>query len=396
MSQAARWTIAGLFFLAMFVEMVTRGESWELTNTSHGIIPSGHGAAYELLMQLELGAGRSYEDERYLSKTATVWWIEPDGLCSGTGDGPLEAGQSGVWRATDWMARGGTGVVFLPDGPLDCLAEGVLVGEPAPARDLDIDDEDPDDPDSDVKIHDEARSITTVTGRILRQPRMLTEMPLYHFRNAPNYEVLVADEKFGPFVISREIGEGRLVLVASAQPLRNRGLREADAALFIVDLALAFGSPLIDEREHGILPRPLPISFLAGSAAMPAIGGVVLLGALLVWRARAQLPPSLELDQPAPPTLDAYISSVATLYRGTRDHIEVLRTYQEFALSQLRRSLKLPSDISREQIQNRLRSSGGLSSEDLARLLDEPVCSRRSDLLRATSQIDQILERSAR
>ena len=229
MSQAARWTIAGLFFLAMFVEMVTRGESWELTNTSHGIIPSGHGAAYELLMQLELGAGRSYEDERNLSETATVWWIEPDGLCSDTGDGPL-----------------------------DCLAEGVLVGEPAPARDLDIDDEDWDDADRYVKIHDEALSITTVTGQILRQPRMLTAMPFHYFRNAPNYEVLVSDEKFGPFVISREIGEGRLVLVASAQPLRNRGLREADAAPFVVDLALAFGPPLIDEREHGILPRPLP------------------------------------------------------------------------------------------------------------------------------------------
>jgi hypothetical protein len=129
---------------------------------------------------------------------------------------------------------------------------------------------------------------------------------------------------------------------------------------------------------------------------MPAFGGVVLLGALLIWRARAESPPRLEPDQPEPPTLDAYIGSVANLYRGTRDHIEVLRAYQEFALSQLRRSLRLPPAASREQLENRLRLSGGVTSEDLETLLNEPACSKRSELLRATSQIDQILERSAR
>jgi hypothetical protein len=396
MSQGVRWTIAGLFFLAMFAEIVTRDESWELTQTSHGIIPVGHGAVYEMLMQLGLGAGRSYENERNLPEAATVWWIEPGGLCSGAGDGPLEADRSGVWRATDWMARGGTGVVFLPDKPLDCLAEGVLAGEPIPARTLDVDDEAPGDETLGEELNEETLGITTMLGKILRQPRTLDKMPLRHFRNTMNYEVLVADVEFGPFVVSRKIGEGQLVLVASALPLRNTSLRKADAATFVVDLALAFGSPLIDEREHGLLPRPLPIVFLVRSAAMPAFGGVVLLGALLIWRARAESPPRLEPDQPAPPTLDAYIGSVANLYRGTRDHIEVLRAYQEFALSQLRRSLRLPPAASREQLENRLRLSSGVTSEDLETLLNEPACSKRSELLRATSQIDQILERSAR
>jgi len=387
MSQGASWTIAALFFLAMFAGIVTQEESWELTQTSHGIIPVGHGAVYEMLMRFELGAGRSYENERSLPEAATVWWIEPDGLCRDAGDGPLEAGRSSVWRATNWMARGGTGVVFLPDKRLDCLAEGVLAGEPVPARALDVDDEAPDD---------ETLGITTMMGESLRQPRTLAKMPLRHFRNTMNYEVLVADEESGPFVVSRKIGEGQLVLVASALPLRNASLRKADAAPFVVDLALAFGPPLIDEREHGLLPRPLPIAFLSRSAAMPAIGGVVLLGALLIWRARAESPPRLEPDQPAPPTLNAYIGSVANLYRGTRDHIEVLRAYQEFALSQLRRSLRLPPDASREQLENRLRSPGGVTSEDLETLLNEPACSKRSELLRATSRIDKILERSAR
>jgi hypothetical protein len=396
MSQGVRWTIAGLFFLAMFAEIVTRDESWELTQTSHGIIPVGHGAVYEMLMQLGLGAGRSYENERNLPEAATVWWIEPGGLCSGAGDGPLEADRSGVWRATDWMARGGTGVVFLPDKPLDCLAEGVLAGEPIPARTLDVDDEAPGDETLGEELNEETLGITTMLGKILRQPRTLDKMPLRHFRNTMNYEVLVADVEFGPFVVSRKIGEGQLVLVASALPLRNTSLRKADAATFVVDLALAFGSPLIDEREHGLLPRPLPIVFLVRSAAMPAFGGVVLLGALLIWRARAESPPRLEPDQPEPPTLDAYIGSVANLYRGTRDHIEVLRAYQEFALSQLRRSLRLPPAASREQLENRLRLSSGVTSEDLETLLNEPACSKRSELLRATSQIDQILERSAR
>jgi hypothetical protein len=406
MSQEIRWTIVGIFFLAVFAEIVTREESWELTQTSHGIIPQGHGAVYEMLMQLGLGVGRSYENERSLPETATVWWIEPNELCRGAGDGPLEVDHSGVWRATDWIAGGGTGVVFLPSHPLDCLAEGLLAGEPVPVRAFDVGDEDPENGvpadkalDGDTlgeELHEEPLGLTTMIGKILRQPRTLAEMPMSRFRDTMNYEVLVTDEESGPFVVSRKIGKGQLVLVASALPLRNASLREADAAPFVVDLALAFGSPLIDEREHGLLPRPLPIPFLARSAAMPAIGGVVLLGALLIWRARAETPPRLEPDQPAPPTLDAYIGSVANLYRGTRDHIEVLRAYQEFALSQLRRSLRLPPDASREHLQNRLRSFGGVNPGDLESLLNEPACSRRSELLRATSQIDQILERLVR
>jgi hypothetical protein len=173
-------------------------------------------------------------------------------------------------------------------------------------------------------------------------------------------------------------------------------LSKADAAPFVVDLALAFGSPLIDEREHGLLPRPSPILFLARSAALPAIGGVVLLGMLLVWRARSEFPPRLETDRHASPTLDAYIGSVASLYRSTREHAEVLRSYQEFALSQLRRLLKLPPDTSREQLQDRLLSSRGLTAEDLELILKEPTCSRRSELLKITSRIDEILERAAR
>jgi len=396
MSRRVRWTIAGLFFVVAFAAIVTQEDSWELTRTSHGIAPAGHGAMYQMLLQLGLATGRSYENERNLPDAATVWWIEPDGLCSGVEDEPLEAGRSGVWRATDWIAHGGTALVFLPDRPLECLADHTLAGEPVPARALDVGDQAPDDGAVAEKVGEEPPGQTVMTGSILRQPRTLVTPPRSYFLDPMNVEVLAVKAEFGPFVVSRRIGEGQLVLVASALPLHNVSLREADAAPFIVDLALGFGPPLIDEREHGLLPRPPPIRFLARSAAMPAIGGVVLLGALLVWRSRADLPSRLAPDQLAPPTLDAFLGSVANLYRGTRDYVEVLRAYQGFALRQLRRSLRLPPDASLEQLQNCLRSSRGVTSEDLEPLLTQPVCAKQSELLIATSKIDRILERSMR
>jgi hypothetical protein len=402
MSQTVRWTLVAALFVAILVGILNRGDSWELTPTSHGIIPPGHGAAYEMLRQLGFGEGRSYESEAGLPEAGTVWWIEPAGLCRGAEDEPLEEGDSGVWRATEWIQRGGTAVVFLPDRRLPCLDDRLLLGGPLPTRDIDIDDEDAfweeaQEGEGENEYEAEERSsATALVGSALRQSRSLEGVPLHFFRDTAGYEVLVADASQGPFVVSREIGAGRLVLAASALPLRNRWLRTADAAPFVVDLALALGSPRVDEREHGLLPRPSPIRFLLTSAALPSIAGVTLLGMLLVWRARSDPPLLLEPDLPAPPTLDTYIGSVAGLYRSTRDHGEVLRSYQEFALSQLRRLQRLPPDASLDQIQTRLLTSRGLSAADLGVVLDSPACSKRSELLAATARIDALLERVSR
>ena len=402
MSQTARWMLVALLFVAILVGILNRGDDWELTPTSHGIIPPGHGAAYEMLRQLGLGAGRSYESEAGLPEAGTVWWIEPAGLCRAEEDEPLEEGDSGVWRAAEWIRRGGTAVVFLPERRLPCLYDHVLLGGTLPTRDIDVDDEDAfweeaQEGEGDDETEEEDRSsATALVGSALRQRRSLEGVPLHFFRDTSGFEVLVADARLGPFVVSREIGAGRLVVVASAVPLQNRWLRTADAAPFVVDLALALGSPRVDEREHGLLPRPSTIRFLVTSAALPSIAGVTLLGLLWVWRARSDPALLLEPDLPAPPTLDTYIGSVAGLYRSTRDHGEVLRSYQEFALSQLRRHHRLPPDASLDQIQSRLLRSQGLSAADLGVVLDPPACSKRSELLAATARIDALLERASR
>jgi hypothetical protein len=398
MSQTTRWSIVALLFVAILVGISNMGDDWELTPTSHGIIPPGHGAAYEMLRQLGLGAGRSYESEAGLPEAGTVWWIEPGGLCRVAEDEPLEEGDSGVWRAAEWIQRGGTAVVFLPDRRLPCLDDQLLLGVALPTRDVDVEDDfwEEEQADEEEYDDDERSSATVLVGSALRQRRSLEGVPLHFFRDTSGFDVLVADARLGAFAVSREIGAGRLVVVASAVPLQNRWLRTADAAPFVVDLALALGSPRVDEREHGLLPRPSTIRFLVTSAALPSIAGVTLLGLLWVWRARSDPALLLEPDLPAPPTLDTYIGSVAGLYRSTRDHGEVLRSYQEFALSQLRRLQRLPPDASLDQIQSRLLRSQRLSAADLAVVLDPPACSKRSELLAATARIDALLERVSR
>jgi hypothetical protein len=129
---------------------------------------------------------------------------------------------------------------------------------------------------------------------------------------------------------------------------------------------------------------------------LPAFAIAGLLAGISLWGARAEPAPTLEPNDVEPPSLEAFVDSIATLYASTRDHPEVLRSYQEFALSQLRRHFLLPPDTAPRVVCERLRASRGLRDGDLAELLETQPCRGRADQIAAIERLDAILARAAK
>ena len=124
--------------------------------------------------------------------------------------------------------------------------------------------------------------------------------------------VLAGNE--GSLLIVRDVGKGRVALLADTSPLQNRRLDRADNAAFA--LALGGRGPLaFVESVHGYGPA-------RGLAAIPARFGWALIGLLLAAlvfmfaRGRRLGPPERERRE-LPPPRRAYVDSLAaTMARG--------------------------------------------------------------------------------
>ena len=57
-----------------------------------------------------------------------------------------------------------------------------------------------------------------------------------------------------PLALERDVGRGRLVVIADARVLSNGRLARVDSAPFVFDWVRDYGPPWIDEHAHGIVP----------------------------------------------------------------------------------------------------------------------------------------------
>jgi len=81
----------------------------EQSLTTFGTGPWGYRAVFDLLNELGFPVARTHEPPEKLAPDATVWWIEPAGLCRAAVPG-------GGWRGEPWVRAGGTAVLFLAPG----------------------------------------------------------------------------------------------------------------------------------------------------------------------------------------------------------------------------------------------------------------------------------------
>lgn len=382
----------------------------EASPTSYGTGPRGHGALFELLSRVELVKGRTRAAAQRLPAGATIWWIEPEGVCNDRrvargGLDPLDEDEI-AWPVLGWVRAGGTALVLLGPGDEDAGTEsdaadgGPGAGRAGGAGGADRERGAPRcDAIGDTKVP--ARGALTGSARYplegLAATRQLELDGARVFLSHAGWSV-DATLQGQPFVIEREIGDGRLVLVADARFLRNEELDRADAAPVAGALVQRFGVPWIDEREHGWLPETNPFRYLLHSAAAPVFLGLLVAGLLVAWRGSALPARSVAELDPATPTLDTFVASLASHYAATRDWERLHARYRELSAARLRRHFGWPPELGVPALVDRIasRHRGPTVAAGLRSLASPRPATSHAELQAAMLTLDALVEEVAR
>jgi hypothetical protein len=199
-----------------------------------------------------------------------------------------------------------------------------------------------------------------------------------------------------PLALQRFVGEGRLILIADARIVSNDRLGHADSAPFVFDWVREAGRPWIDEHAHGVVPESGTLRYLAHSPAWAAGLGLLLFGALVVWRGHAWPIRKVSEFDPNSPTLASFVDSVARLYSRTQDHTRVFDRYRLVCLDRIRRALGLAPGTGVEvvlaSLQNRAGNWPELEQTGLRHLLMQSVSiPTAADLARNVSRLDDLV-----
>jgi hypothetical protein len=412
----------GLLFLVALVAIAAVSFLWPaarspLSSSSFGKTGSGHAALYDLLREADLARGRSFESSRRLTDPGTLWWIDPLGICDSRiargGEVDILDAEDVTWPGVEWIRGGGVAVVFLqaavPGGPVlpdqeHLVACDAVAGFRLPERFL---------LPAGVASSQRVEAETVVQGAWGGEPRKLPGAAPYVFEQALDWAVAARIARPGeadwPFVLSRSWGEGRLVVVADSGFSHNYALDQLDAAPFAIDLVAAFGKPRFDEREHGFLPETNAFRYLAGSPARGVYLGLGFLGLLYLWRGNALPARSVQEADPAAPTLETYVTSLAALYARSGDYSRVLERYRELTASRLKRYFGLSQELSRRALVERIQAdrrppSAGPDEIDaspplrrgLASLTEQRPAANLRELEAAADELDALVKEVTR
>jgi len=360
MSGPVRWTAGAALVLLTLIGFARESStSRELTAGSHGTIPAGFGAFFDVLEALELAPRRG--DPTRHDQGRPGWWVSSLGICR-----PRDAEQR-TWEPIAWVHRGGTAVLVLPERARHerCAITSDL---PIPLR----------------RTLRAGAAPPVLSGETVRADHRLPIRRPAVFRAVREpwrVRATLADE---PFVIERPLGAGRVVVVADGRFLQNRWLGERDAVLAGVDLVRTFGSPVFDEAVTARHARGA-LSYLGTSPALPLFVAIGVLGLMLGSHARVLPPRRLGSDAVPEPRLSDLIDSLATLYARTRPAADALHHYRAYARATLRRHFGLPVDAPTEVVAQRAEQHGAPAGV-LALLRDDPLgeeATRPDDAMRA-------------
>jgi hypothetical protein len=171
-----------------------------------------------------------------------------------------------------------------------------------------------------------------------------------------------------PLATLTRVGRGRVVVLADASPLQNRGLARADNAAF--GLALAAGGPVTFlETVHGY-------GAATGLGALPASARWALLGLLLaalafVWSRARRIGPPQDAERPLPPPRADYVDALAGSLARTGRPAEVARPLRAAARDALARRAGLGPEPGEDELRAAA-ARAGLGEAETAALLREP------------------------
>ncbi len=327
------------------------------TATSYGGPPYAWGAAYDLLRELRVGATRARARLATRDLAQTQWIIEP-----GWSDRDL---LREITSIEQFVAAGGTVVVI---GAYHSVWRSLSLASVEPHEEERAGHDKSDRAPSAARHGTQAgaqteahtpREAVTVHGPWLRGVRHLElfSTRLFDANASAGSEPRVQTDQ-GAFVIERHIGAGKLVAVADSRFLSNGQLDQHQHAPFLLDLALAYGAPAFDERCHGLLPPRSPWTALGRGFLWLVALALAALTLAALQHARRWPAPGRSDDAPPAPTLEVFVSSLASLYRarGRRTPANVFRAYRLGFLRRVQRALFGHRELSQARFEGRMES----------------------------------------
>ena len=140
----------------------------------------------------------------------------------------------------------------------------------------------------------------------------------------------------GQVLVSRTFGRGEVVWLASAYPVSNAGLAEADNARLATLLVAQQRPVYFDEYHHGFVSGGGVWERLGANGRAALIVAFLALVVALTARAR-RIAPAIERPEPRRVRTGAYIGSLAHLYRKAGARAEALATLEEGLRSAVQR-----------------------------------------------------------
>jgi hypothetical protein len=197
-----------------------------------------------------------------------------------------------------WAENGGTVVLSFTTGPSQNVSPGELPVIASNGQDSNVTS-----PQGDqlrnwtevlqvVGVH--LAKFKSDTPRIV-QSNVLRPNPkwtgLLYFTRLSHDWTAIANASLYPVVIQRKFGSGKVVMLASTDPLMNRAMAERrDSAL----LAYLFGAAhgvVFDETHLSVVSDPEIVTLLRRYGLFPTLGATILLALIYIWSSRYTLLP---------------------------------------------------------------------------------------------------------
>ncbi len=141
-----------------------------------------------------------------------------------------------------------------------------------------------------------------------------------------------------PLAVAVPRGAGFVVVLASASMFQNRDLLQSQGGALFARLLRAYapaGPVLFDEYHLGVGERRSLMQYLRQAGAMPVALGLLLIAALLLWRAGARFGAVRGQLTAAPSGSASYVSAMARLYQAAGDPAGALDSIVKQALARI-------------------------------------------------------------
>ena len=235
----------------------------------------------------------------------------------------------------------------------------------------------------------------------LREPAQLTLPPPEEGRPIGEPEpLMVLLDDGAPAALTRRVGEGRVIALASASAFTNADLGTHEGGVFFAHLRRAYAPDarvIFDEYHLGAGAHRSLLRYLRQLGLGPLIVQLLIVLALALWPAMRRFGGPLQPAEEEAGGTASYVSALGALYRQAKDRTGTAALMARRALKKAAAHHHLPG-LTPAALANLLRRRGRVEAAEaiaqLAAHLEDGAGSPPRDMVQVAAQVDAALARA--